>query len=182
MTEEFTAPKWLNKNLIELFLDKRWTVANYSVEPGSKTGDGFMAKLYRVKADLDNGESVSLIVKASLDSPEVLEVVELFKAFPKEIMTYRDIVPRFERIWFEYTKDEIRFGPKCWYSQDHPIKMIVLDDLTAQGYKLLDRATGLGLKECKIVLETIAKFHACSVKYHEEVKSFFLNSFSQFPV
>ena len=46
--------------------------------------------------------------------------------------------------------------------------VLVMEDLSASGFKMLDRMTGLDLHHSLLVMRTLAKFHASSVIAYEE--------------
>jgi hypothetical protein len=45
---------------------------------------------------------------------------------------------------------------------------LVLEDLSAAGFRMLDRRQGLDLDHCLLVMRALAKFHAASVVLHQQ--------------
>lgn len=164
-------PKWLTSDFLQQFLDKEHhKLSSFNVEFATKPGDNFLSTIYRVTVKTTEDIELSLIVKAMLVCPESAEFINALKAFPKEVLFYKDLLPQFERLWLENTGDRISFSPKCYYTNEEPLPVIVLDDLRSQGYLVRDRRAGLTVRETKMVLERMAKLHACSVKRFEEVR------------
>lgn len=48
--------------------------------------------------------------------------------------------------------------------------VLVLDDLTSAGYKLANRNVGLDLAHSELAIKSIAKYHATSLVYLENVR------------
>lgn len=47
--------------------------------------------------------------------------------------------------------------------------ILILEDLKSQGFQMADRCTGLDLSHSKLALVGLAKFHATSILYMENV-------------
>jgi hypothetical protein len=45
---------------------------------------------------------------------------------------------------------------------------LVLEDLSAVGFRMMDRLEGLDLDHCLLVMRSLARFHAASVALHEQ--------------
>lgn len=159
-------PEWLTSELVQKFLGDSEQLASFSVESATKPGDNFLSLIYCVKVKTTAGVEKSLIVKTAIPMEELLA----FRAFPKEILAYKDYIPQFEKYWLEYAGEEIVFGAKCYYMSEEPLTVIVMDDLRAEGYAMRNRKVGINGREMRMVLEKAAVFHACSRKYFEEVR------------
>ena len=157
----------MTHELVQKFLgDSGEQLESFTVESATKPGDNFLSIIYCVKVKTNESQK-SLIVKTAIP----LEELEAFRAFPKEILAYQEYVPQFERLWSKYAGEEVSFGAKCHFAANgEPMVVIVMDDLRALGYAVRDRKQGLNGREMRMVLEKAAKFHACSVKYAEEVE------------
>lgn len=162
-------PEWLTSELVQKFLGDSEELQSFRVESATKPGDNFLSIIYCVKvktttAGTDNAEK-SFILKTAIP----MEELEAFEAFPKETLAYMDYIPKFEQFWLEYAGEDISFGPKCYYAAGKPLTIIVMEDLRAAGYAIRDRKKGLNSREMRMLLKRAAKYHACSVKYFEEV-------------
>jgi hypothetical protein len=60
---------------------------------------------------------------------------------------------------------------------------LVMEDLSAAGFRMLDRLQGLDLDHCLLVMRALAKFHAASVVLHQQdpdsMKEYEVNFFSE---
>lgn len=164
-------PKWLTSAFLQQFLTSQdQGISSFHVEPATKPGDNYLSSIYRVTVKTRSNKDLSLIVKAMVECPESSQFITAMKAFPKESLVYQELLPQFEKLWMDCTGESISFGPKCYYTAEAPLPVIVLDDLRSHGYVVRDRRAGLSVRETRMVLERMAKFHACSVKRFEEVR------------
>jgi hypothetical protein len=71
-------------------------------------------------------------------------------------------------------------SPKCIQAYKG---FLVLEDLSAVGFRMLDRLQGLDLDHCLLVMRALAKFHAASVVLHQQdpdsMKEYEVNFFSE---
>jgi hypothetical protein len=56
-------------------------------------------------------------------------------------------------------------APKCFYACK---SFLVLEDLSAAAFRMLERRRGLDLDQCLQVMRTLAKFHAASVVLYQQ--------------
>lgn len=75
---------------------------------------------------------------------------------------------------FEFHSQRIKllteeFIPRCFKIVEGDPEIIVLSDLKDQGCSMMDRFEGLDERNTLLVLNKIAKFHATSVAYKEQV-------------
>lgn len=134
--------------------------------------ENYASLVYRAKIKIQLNESqenlkvVDVIIKASLvNIPELKE----FGVFPRETLMYKEILSSFEKIWFEKSGEKIHFGPQGLKFTTEPYEIIVLDDLKADGYLMLDRKVGLTVEQGKMLLIKLAKFHAISALRYQKV-------------
>ncbi|GAB0088770.1 LOC111604862 [Sergentomyia squamirostris] len=175
-------PLWLNSDFFCSILrnNKHFPGSNDSLcvdaihmEPASAVGDNYMSTVYRVQIEYrlneksEKSETLSLVIKTIPDAGALGEIVEQFNAFPKESEMYSKIIPGLEEIWLR-VGHSVQFGPKCWYSSNDPVPVIIMDDLKADDYKMLPRKEGVGLTESKACISKLAKFHAASLIYYDE--------------
>lgn len=62
---------------------------------------------------------------------------------------------------------EINF--RVFKATSSPFTVIVMEDLRLSGFRMKECSAGLSQGDCERVLEKMAKFHAASVVYYEEV-------------
>jgi Ecdysteroid kinase-like family len=134
-------------------------------------GENFVAKIFRARVQLcmvaDGAQqTVSVILKVHLNP---VQAIKEFQVFPREIKVYGHILPTFERIYRE-AGVEVTFGPACLKCETEPYEVIVLNDLNADGYRVIERLTSLDADHLFVVLKKLAQFHAVSMIYHEKVR------------
>lgn len=91
-------------------------------------------------------------------------MVSGYQAFPKERKMYNEILPSFEKLYRDVGMN-VEFGPKLYYSTDHPTDIIILEYL--EDYKMLPKSEGLDIDHVKKGLEWLGKYHAASMVYYE---------------
>lgn len=143
------------------------------ISPATGKNENYVSVVYRARINIELIESnqrqfVDVIVKALLSTlPELKE----WSVFPRERFMYEEIVESFEESLREKAKEEIEFGPKCVKVETDPYEIIVLDDLKADGYQMLNRKVGVDEIQAKLVLEKLAKFHAVSAVRYQKVSA-----------
>lgn len=134
------------------------------LSPATGRNENFMSVVYRAQVKIEiletkERKSVDVIVKALLSiMPEMKE----FGVFSRERFVYEDILGSFEKIWLDRAGEVIKFGPRSIKFETDPNKIIVLDDLKAEQYEMLNRKVGLNMTQTKMLLTKLAKFHAAS--------------------
>lgn len=142
------------------------------LSPATGKNENYVAVLYRAKIKIEilatkERKSVDVIIKALLS---VMKELKEFSVFPRERFVYDNILTSFENIWHERTGSEIQFGPKIIKSETDPYELLVLDDLKAEGYEMLNRKVGLNKAQTKVLLTKLAKFHASSTIRYQQVR------------
>lgn len=159
---------WINTDLVQSFLgESDGKVTKFVVESATKSGDNFLSNIYRLKVTTTSESEISLIMK--FEDPTSLDLISVLEAFPKEVVAYKDYLPAFEGLWEASSGEKVSFGPACNYTTTDPVSMIVMEDLIADGCSLRDRKVGLDSHDIRVLFSKVAKYHACSVKYSEEV-------------
>lgn len=141
------------------------------LQPATGKNENFVSVVYRAKIKielLETGEkqSVDVILKVLLTT---MELMKKFSVFPRERFIYDDVIASFESIWSERAGETVKFGPDYIQFETDPYEIIVLDDLKAQQFKMLDRKVGLHLTHSKMALAKLAKFHAASAIRYQKV-------------
>lgn len=62
-------------------------------------------------------------------------------------------------------------APEVYYSSTKPLPILLLEDLSASNYKILERRRGLDLSQCLLAVEKLARFHAASFILYEKDSS-----------
>lgn len=142
------------------------------LSPATGKNENYLSVVYRAQIKIEiletkERKSVDVIIKALLSvMPEMKE----FGVFPRERFVYEDILASFEKIWFDRAGEVVKFGPRSIKFETDPYEIIVLDDLKAEQYEMMNRKVGLNLAQTKMLLTKLAKFHAASSIRYQKVK------------
>lgn len=141
------------------------------LSPAAGKNENFMSVVYRVKIKIEileskERKSVDVIIKALLTT---IKEMKEFSVFPRERFVYENVIQSFENIWMERASEKIKFGPRSIKFETDPYEIIVLDDLKAEGFQMLDRKAGLNMEQTKLLLTKLAKFHAASSIRYQKV-------------
>lgn len=111
-------------------------------------------------------ESVDFLLKVSFLMTKDLKSIS---AFASEKLMYSDVIKSFEEIWRAKCNVIVEFSPKCYEILTTPYEVLALQDLTMNGYFMINRKIGLDLSQAKLVLCKLGKFHAASVIRYQKV-------------
>lgn len=141
------------------------------LSPATGKNENFMSVVYRAQIKIEilatkERKTVDVIVKALLS---VIPELKEFSVFPRERLIYEDVLSSFEKIWLERAGETVQFGPRSIKFETDPYEIMVLDDLKAGGFQMLDRKIGLNMQQTKILLARLAKFHAASAIRYQKV-------------
>lgn len=168
-------PSWLNEDFFEEVLQEEAVkVSHLTLEAANKKGENYSSIMLRagltmIKADRSLAKR-SLIVK--LDPVGMTQdIMNKFNVFPKEIEVYKCIIPRLEALYKKVGMD-IEFGPMCLRtsSERDPGHLLIMEDLCERGFRTANRLEGLDLQHMDMALAALAKFHAASAVYLQEVR------------
>lgn len=145
------------------------------LSPATGKNENFVSVVYRAKIKIEVLEtkarqSIDVIVKALLS---VMKEFKEFSVFPRERFVYENILSSYEKIWLDRAGETILFGPRSIKFETDPYEIIVLDDLKAENYEMLDRQAGLNMAQAKLLLVKLAKFHAASAIRYQTVRTNF---------
>lgn len=169
-TQTYEIFDWISKDYLQKVLDSyegfEVNIIEHDVKHATSKGDGYLSAMFRASVKYSIGtdrtdKNISLIIKTRLDDPNVSEITEEFNIFERESQAYKCIIKESTTILKEIGDDTV-FGPRLIYIDD---KAIIQEDLSVKGYTIKDCKKRLNLKECKMVLEKVAKFHACTALY-----------------
>jgi ATP-dependent exoDNAse (exonuclease V) alpha subunit len=154
------------------------------ITPAAGKNENFVCVVYRAKVKIQLLEtkenvSVDVIIKALLST---LKEFKEFGVFPRERFMYENILKSFEDIWYERTGKEIQFAPRSIKFETDPYELIVMDDLKAMEYAMLDRKIGADFSQTKVMLCKLAKFHAASAIRYQKVRYLVENNLISFNI
>ncbi|BES95773.1 transferase activity, transferring phosphorus-containing groups [Nesidiocoris tenuis] len=140
-------------------------VADFKLQGSNiKKGQNFLSKIDRLEATaiLGSGrrKKINFIVKNQHVTKHMKQFTLETGIFIREIMMFRDILPKMEDLLEEIgDTNDIPWG-KCVDVSLY--NRIVFEDLTASGYVVYNRMKQLGLQASLLVMKQLGKFHALS--------------------
>uniref|UniRef100_A0A1B6JXH2 CHK kinase-like domain-containing protein n=1 Tax=Homalodisca liturata TaxID=320908 RepID=A0A1B6JXH2_9HEMI len=162
-------PDWLDNSFLASALQgeddtKEVTVVKFSAAPAVAAGNNYTSQLYRITVqytipELDP-QVTSLIVKAPVTKGVIVEMSHNRDFFSKEPKVYNTLLP------YLHSKSGQQFGPT--YYNSNVKNVLVLKDVSREGYIMCDRYKKLDYSHCKCVFKTLAKFHASSVACYRD--------------
>lgn len=171
-------PEWLKTDFFEKILNKTHNPLNVKnlelkIVPTAGNGENYCSNMFKAELTYEVGSEKHeeyIVIKT-----EPNEMIAAMGLFPKEIEMYEQIIPAFERIFKEVGED-VRFGPNCLTTGTEPITYLIMEDLTKTNFRCEERRKGLDMRHMKSVLEKLAKFHAASAVYYENVRFCIINN------
>jgi hypothetical protein len=141
------------------------------IEPATGKNENHASVMYRGKINIEllasgKRQFVNVIIKALLNGMDILEDTSVFL---REILIYGSVIKHLESIYKEKTKEIVTFAPKCLKLILKLQDVIVLDDLKAEGFVMLDRKVGVDFNQAKLAMKKFAKFHAASAVLYQKV-------------
>ncbi|XP_067005751.2 uncharacterized protein [Anabrus simplex] len=174
-------PCWLDKNVIQTALregdgDPTITVLSCDITMANAVGDGYTSDMYRVVAKLQDSNERRVIVKCQPLGGQREEMIKNLNAFETERKMLMEILPSMCKLLEGAKPGEYEpFSAKCLYFGEDPVQFLVLEDLRHSGFTLVEMAKGLDLTHCKLVVRTLARFHASSLALLEANPSILQN-------
>ncbi|XP_043277853.1 uncharacterized protein [Venturia canescens] len=173
---------WANPDFIQNILkrslnDETIKVRSITSEAAVPPGENFMSNVFRVIVELTRGppgrkvtENKYFVFKVALkqdglpDHPDVAQ-----NEFKAEIEMMRSTLVEMHEILNE--KDH-RLSPGVLYTQLGNPSFLILEDMLAAGFHVVNRQIGLDLNHSRLVMRKLAKFHASSVALYEKDPDF----------
>uniref|UniRef100_A0A2A4K1F1 CHK kinase-like domain-containing protein n=1 Tax=Heliothis virescens TaxID=7102 RepID=A0A2A4K1F1_HELVI len=127
-------------------------------------GDNYVANVKRIIVEGENG-NLSIIAKIAPASEHIRDNFHSATLFNNECFMYAKVLPKFSQLQKQAgvpEEEQIKF-PKCYGSlNEAPNEIILLEDVKAKGYTMLDRFIPLTDYVVKSVLKSLAVWHSLS--------------------
>lgn len=141
-----------------------YNLTTYEILPIDKCS-GYMGQYFYLNATvnkLSNVRKINFFIKRHPpQGTKQFDIVSKTGIFNREIQLYTKLFP----LIFEKFNHE--FIPECYLGIDDNI--LVLEDMVSKGYKINDdKFENFDFLHCKIVMETLGKFHAKSFIFEEK--------------
>ncbi|XP_053616140.1 uncharacterized protein LOC128678565 [Plodia interpunctella] len=154
------------KEFVSEILQKRGLRANkVIVETLGQAGDNYVANVKKITAELDNGETATMIAKVAPTNEMLRNSMGTVVLFGNECTMFEDILPRLKDLQHVagLTEEESFRVPQCYGTLSEPMnEIILLENLKDSNYEMLDRFTPLTNECVREVLKSFAKLHSLS--------------------
>ncbi|CAD6215701.1 GSCOCG00000512001-RA-CDS [Cotesia congregata] len=146
-------------------------------EANSTKGDNYLSVVHRVRIHgLVDGKQIEtrVIIKTLPRNIATRKTFRSAEFFENEINFYNKVIPLMEK--FLETKGKKNFlpAPKCWDKYfDGENDFIVLEDIRTRGYGHIARQDPWKLENIKVILKTLAQFHAISFAFKDQCPEVF---------
>ncbi|XP_065221619.1 uncharacterized protein LOC135846450 [Planococcus citri] len=141
------------------------TILNWRIKSNIiALGNNNTSQLSRLKVEYQRRGRIfkkSFILKVPSAHP-MYTIALKYKVYDKEYRIYTQVLEEMYKI------DGERVGAKLYYANDQ--HSLIMKDLSLSGYKMADRVQQLDYEQCYLVLKSLAKFHALSVKLDQNSK------------
>ncbi|XP_034488582.1 uncharacterized protein LOC117792519 [Drosophila innubila] len=163
-------PDWVQA---DLFLDvlkesvKGFSkIKDFKANSGTSAGENYATIMLRVniEVELEDGKdkSVSFMLKLPHQSEMYRQMLEHNNIFEVERNVYDATIPEMEQMYRDVGV-EVKFGAKSYKLKDARTEYVLLEDLTPQGFKNMNRIEGLDQAHTESALRKLSQWHAASV-------------------
>ncbi|KAG6455944.1 hypothetical protein O3G_MSEX009487 [Manduca sexta] len=163
--------KLLNKIVTELAL----VTPRVKIQPISSGGANFTSQLFQATISYGDNE-LKLFAKVAAIGEKFRQELAGFQIFETENNFYTKLMKIYENLQEKHNvpQDKRFVAPKCYgCSSKLCEEVLVLEDLSAQGFTVYDRMKSVDWDYASKAVEEIAKFHALSVAFENENKEEF---------
>lgn len=177
-SDELNPPTWLNKAFFELALrkfkkDDTITVDELVLRPGTKPGEHYSSIMFRAEVMFSSqgtdgcSVNIKLILKTvPIEEGHKMDLLKESTLFKTEMRVYKEILPEMQRL-LASINDTTTIAPTCVYQSNEPAPVIIFIDEAPNGFT--SYKTALTYDQSQVLIERIAKFHACSVYMNQNV-------------
>ncbi|CAG9767607.1 unnamed protein product [Ceutorhynchus assimilis] len=144
-------------------INKEFNLISYEIVP-LDTKSGLMGEYFQLFINLEN-EKLIFFAKFLNFNTEMTESLLKMGPSKKEEFFYTVFLPKLKELGYGELLD---FAPNCYFSRVDDV--IVLDDMTQEGFIGLTPNSKLDYETLKVSVEKIAKFHACGFILEEHLK------------
>lgn len=165
---ELALPDFLNNRYVEdivkdYYRDPTIKVKEFKSSLAAfEVGNNYVGLVLRCKIFLDHSSNTFVkpfIIKTTLPDPKMKELVKNYKLFDKEMIMFEEILPKYQKI---LGTDEPAMCPES-IKMDWDNMTLVMEDLNESNFVVADRKKGVDMAHVKLVMEHLAKYHACSM-------------------
>lgn len=174
-------PSYLTTDYLESVLkhsknDETIKVLSINFSEAVPAGHNFASLLLKADVtyiqnnDFSSQKIQQLIIKTEVSDPKISEIMKNASIYSREMVMYDRILPKYHQLLESIGDDEKLYSPAL--SIDAGTNTIVLKDLSKEGFKLVPRHIACDVDHMNLLINKIAKFHACSVVLNAQGESF----------
>ncbi|KAJ9585241.1 hypothetical protein L9F63_002941 [Diploptera punctata] len=145
-------------------------MVNFEAKPKGGKNENFTSDLLGVEVLLETNERVHLFIKKIIDTHGEGQSVKETSMFERENHMYSVMLPKLSALLETAVPGCEPIGPRHVFSTTG---VIVLEDLSASGFRILDKSIGLDLEQGLLVMRTLARFHSASFVLHQQEPEIF---------
>ncbi|KAJ8896232.1 hypothetical protein PR048_001575 [Dryococelus australis] len=163
---------WLDDTFVKKVLqrmngDTEVSVLHLHIAMATLPGENYFSLMYRVHVEFSRGgepmESMFFIVKTLPESEVVQKMVLNCGIFSRETSVYSSLLPALLALLDNRAPGCFpQFAAKGLYYEVSPVHLLAMEDLKASGFSTACRQQGLDLTHCRLVMETLGRFHGAS--------------------
>ncbi|XP_037295344.1 uncharacterized protein LOC115447250 [Manduca sexta] len=161
--------------LNKIVAERALVAPRVKIQPISSGGANFTTQLFQ--ATISHGDNeLKLFAKVAAVGEKFRQQFSGFRIFEAENDFYTKLMKIYENLQEKHNvpQDKRFVAPKCYgCSSKLYEEVLVLEDLSAQGFTVYDRMKSVDWDYASKAVEEIAKFHALSVAFEKENKEEF---------
>uniref|UniRef100_A0A1L8DKV9 Putative juvenile hormone-inducible protein n=2 Tax=Nyssomyia neivai TaxID=330878 RepID=A0A1L8DKV9_9DIPT len=178
-------PMYVKQEVLRIAQTMGLTNPKWGATRGSKNGENYSGDVYRVIAVPEDGtipedpainrsisqKEVHLFVKLAPQSPVRRAMFKTALCFAREKYSYEVVLPRFDEFEKQYLTNDEKFhnyANMVTMSLKDEEEFLIMSDLRREGFWNPNRSTPLNLHQCRLVVATMAKFHAISYAFKDQ--------------
>jgi thiamine kinase-like enzyme len=136
----------------------------YEVRPGAPIGDNWISSVYRITTPYHRPPSYFVKCLPTCEARRTAMESDTF--FRNEVQFYRRVLPEFVK----FQEDKRAISPFRSVATVYHISenTIVMEDMKARGYLMVDNRQSLDIPHIRLVLKEIGRFHGLSFAFKDQ--------------
>ncbi|CAG0882245.1 unnamed protein product [Cyprideis torosa] len=168
---EDLSQEWTAKNVLQPKIQEEFVILDYKATFATnyEDRDGYLSEMCRIEIEVELKESgkkkrFDLFAKLYPPTEGHRKMVRQTRAFEREIHAYTSLLEQIRTVQKLPTTHKLEPNwPECVYSivdSDNNISAIIMEDLKAAGFKVMDKAEGLDFDHLVLSMKAFARSHA----------------------
>ncbi|XP_043282276.1 uncharacterized protein [Venturia canescens] len=153
------------------------TITGWTFKPPPTKGNSYLAQVDRITvfANVDGRDiEKKLVVKSLPKNVGKRKASRSIEFFHYEINFYKEVVPAFKEFLESKGQNNLLCVPHFLDSlADAGHEYLIMEDVTVHGFRPISRQSSLNMIDMNVLLKAMAKFHAISFAYKDQLKDQF---------